>query len=117
MLVSVLRRYVFPPSQVSHNGITTAAGNNSAQNDVLVRENARLRNELEVYVEKAARLQKVRQHRVMSLAVCRRNIYPSVSHVMDKSPMVFSGFIYGFYLVECPATRPTLCLSNMPAMA
>lgn len=50
---------MFPPSQVSHNGTATAAGNNSAQNDVLMRENARLRNELEVYVEKAARLQKV----------------------------------------------------------
>lgn len=66
MLMSLLRRYVFPPSQVSHNGIGTAAGSNSAHSDALMRENARLRNELEVYVEKAARLQKVRHDRVMS---------------------------------------------------
>lgn len=64
--MSLLRRYVLPPSQVSHNGIATAAGNNSAQNDALMRENARLRNELEVYVEKATRLQKVRRDRAMS---------------------------------------------------
>lgn len=64
--MSLLRRYVFPPTHASHNGIATAAGHNSAQNDALMRENVRLRNELEVYVEKAARLQKVRQDRVMS---------------------------------------------------
>lgn len=48
-------------SQVAHNSISTASSNNSAQTDVLMRENERLRKELEVYAEKAARLQKVRE--------------------------------------------------------
>lgn len=48
-------------SQVAHNSISTASSNNSAQSDVLMRENERLRKELEVYAEKAARLQKVRE--------------------------------------------------------
>uniref|UniRef100_UPI0037E87DD9 angiomotin-like 2a isoform X2 n=1 Tax=Semicossyphus pulcher TaxID=241346 RepID=UPI0037E87DD9 len=53
-------RYVSAQSQVAHNSHTTAASsNNSAQTDMLMRENERLRKELEVYVEKAARLQKL----------------------------------------------------------
>ncbi|XP_030290190.1 angiomotin-like 2a isoform X2 [Sparus aurata] len=52
-------RYVSAQSQVAHNSITAASSNNSAQTDVLMRENERLRKELEVYVEKAARLQKL----------------------------------------------------------
>ncbi|XP_019130922.2 angiomotin-like 2a isoform X2 [Larimichthys crocea] len=52
-------RYVSAQSQVAHNNITAAFGNNSAQTDVLMRENERLRKELEVYAEKAARLQKL----------------------------------------------------------
>lgn len=59
-----LHRYVFPSSQVPHNGVvsTTAAvvsNSNPTPSDALMRENMRLRKELEVYVEKAARLQKV----------------------------------------------------------
>lgn len=56
-----LCRSVFPQFQVAHNGIPAASGSNSPQSDVLMRENERLRKELEVYIEKAARLQKVRE--------------------------------------------------------
>ncbi|XP_039985278.1 angiomotin-like 2a isoform X2 [Xiphias gladius] len=52
-------RYVSAQSQVAHNSISAASSNNSAQTDVLMRENERLRKELEVYTEKAARLQKL----------------------------------------------------------
>lgn len=61
-----LCRSVFPQSQVAHKSITAASGSNSPQSDVLMRENERLRKELEVYVEKAARLQKVREEGDMS---------------------------------------------------
>ncbi|XP_068599509.1 angiomotin-like 2a [Brachionichthys hirsutus] len=47
-------RYVSAQSQVAHSGIT-----NPDQSAALMRENERLRTELEVYVEKAARLQKL----------------------------------------------------------
>lgn len=62
--VCILHRYVFSSSQVSHNGSASAAsavGSNSnpTQNDTLMLENMRLRKELEVYVEKATRLQRV----------------------------------------------------------
>ncbi|XP_042370216.1 angiomotin-like 2a [Plectropomus leopardus] len=46
-------------SQAAHSSITTAPNNNSAQTEGLMRENERLRKELEVYMEKAARLQKL----------------------------------------------------------
>lgn len=46
-------------SQAAHNSIAAVSSNNSAQSDVLMRENERLRKELEVYTEKAARLQKL----------------------------------------------------------
>ncbi|XP_008275764.1 angiomotin-like 2a [Stegastes partitus] len=52
-------RYVSAQTQVAHSSIIAASGNNSAHNDVLMRENERLRRELEVYTEKAARLQKL----------------------------------------------------------
>ncbi|KAI3369071.1 hypothetical protein L3Q82_026033 [Scortum barcoo] len=52
-------RYVSAQSQVAHSSITAAPSNNSAQTDALMRENERLRKELEVYAEKAARLQKL----------------------------------------------------------
>ncbi|XP_071343267.1 angiomotin-like 2a isoform X2 [Trachinotus anak] len=52
-------RYVSAQAQVAHGSISTASSNNSAQTDVLMRENERLRKELEVYAEKAARLQKL----------------------------------------------------------
>ncbi|GAA6217759.1 angiomotin-like protein 2 [Lates japonicus] len=52
-------RYVSAQSQVGHNSISAASSNNSAQTDALMRENERLRKELEVYAEKAARLQKL----------------------------------------------------------
>ncbi|KAG8003519.1 Angiomotin-like 2a [Nibea albiflora] len=52
-------RYVSAQSQVAHNNIPAVFSNNSAQSDVLMRENERLRKELEVYAEKAARLQKL----------------------------------------------------------
>ncbi|XP_034532778.1 angiomotin-like 2a isoform X1 [Notolabrus celidotus] len=53
-------RYVSAHSQVAHNTNTIeASSNNSAQTDMLMRENERLRKELEVYAEKAARLQKL----------------------------------------------------------
>ncbi|XP_069378600.1 angiomotin-like 2a isoform X2 [Paralichthys olivaceus] len=52
-------RYVSAQSQVVQSSIPAASNNNSAQSDVLMRENGRLRKELEVYVEKAARLQKL----------------------------------------------------------
>ncbi|XP_029938377.1 angiomotin-like 2a [Salarias fasciatus] len=46
-----------PPG--AHNGIIAASGNNSASSESLIRENERLRKEMEVYAEKAARLQKL----------------------------------------------------------
>ncbi|XP_044055786.1 angiomotin-like 2a isoform X2 [Siniperca chuatsi] len=52
-------RYVSAQSQVAHSSMGAASSNNSAQTDVLMRENERLRKELEVYAEKAARLQKL----------------------------------------------------------
>ncbi|XP_072246241.1 angiomotin-like 2a [Leuresthes tenuis] len=48
-------RYASAQYQAGHNSITTA----SNSNDMLMRENERLRKELEVYTEKAARLQKL----------------------------------------------------------
>lgn len=59
--MSPLSRYVSAQSQVARNTITAASSNNSVQTDMLMRENERLRKELEIYSEKAARLQKVRQ--------------------------------------------------------
>lgn len=47
---------------MSHSNPSTH--NNTAQMDLL-RENERLRKELEVYSEKAARLQKVRERRLL----------------------------------------------------
>ncbi|XP_076583262.1 angiomotin-like 2a isoform X2 [Chaetodon auriga] len=58
-LYSQHHRYVSAQPQVAHNSITTASSNNSAQTDALMRENERLRKELEVYAEKAARLHKL----------------------------------------------------------
>lgn len=55
LLPSPVNRYVSSQSQVS------PAGNDCVQTDVLMWENERLRKELEVYAEKAARLQKVRK--------------------------------------------------------
>ncbi|XP_040896600.1 angiomotin-like 2a isoform X2 [Toxotes jaculatrix] len=52
-------RYASAQSQVAHSSISAASSHNSAQTDVLMRENERLRKELEVYTEKAARLQKL----------------------------------------------------------
>ncbi|XP_022615119.1 angiomotin-like protein 2 isoform X1 [Seriola dumerili] len=52
-------RYVSAQSQAAHSGVSAASSNNSAQTDALMRENERLRKELEVYAEKAARLQKL----------------------------------------------------------
>lgn len=62
--VCVLHRYVFPSTQVSPNGSVSAtaaigSNNNSTQNDTLMQENIHLRKELEVYVDKANRLQRV----------------------------------------------------------
>ncbi|KAM9384400.1 angiomotin-like 2a [Pholidichthys leucotaenia] len=53
---SQYHRFVSAQSQVAHSGITTTSGNRS---NALLRENERLRKELEVYTEKAARLQKL----------------------------------------------------------
>lgn len=65
-------------SQVAHNSITAASSNNSAQTDVLMRENERLRKDLEVYVEKAARLQKVRgEGGAMDAAVGSQRVWKS----------------------------------------
>ncbi|XP_035504150.2 angiomotin-like 2a isoform X1 [Scophthalmus maximus] len=52
-------RYVSAQSQAAPGSISAASGNNSAPSDALLRENERLRKELEVYAEKAARLQKL----------------------------------------------------------
>ncbi|XP_054458561.1 angiomotin-like 2a isoform X2 [Anoplopoma fimbria] len=52
-------RYPLAQSQVAPNSIIAAPGNGSAQTDALVRENERLRKELEAHAEKAARLQKL----------------------------------------------------------
>ncbi|XP_028260250.1 angiomotin-like 2a isoform X2 [Parambassis ranga] len=52
-------RYVSAQPQVVHNNITAAPGNNSAQSNMLMQENEQLRRELEMYTEKAARLQKL----------------------------------------------------------
>ncbi|KAK5869269.1 hypothetical protein PBY51_024001 [Eleginops maclovinus] len=51
-------RYVSAQSQVAHSP-PTAPGENLSQTEVLMRENERLRKELEVYSEKAVRLQKL----------------------------------------------------------
>ncbi|KAG7514306.1 hypothetical protein JOB18_030346 [Solea senegalensis] len=58
-LYSQHHRYVSAQSQVAHNSISAASSNNSAPSDVLMRENEQLRKELEVFTEKAARLQKL----------------------------------------------------------
>ncbi|KAM7388684.1 hypothetical protein PAMP_024844 [Pampus punctatissimus] len=52
-------RYVSVQSQVAHNSVTATSSNNSVQTDMLMRENERLKKELEAYIEKAARLQKL----------------------------------------------------------
>ncbi|XP_029286128.1 LOW QUALITY PROTEIN: angiomotin-like 2a [Cottoperca gobio] len=52
-------RYVSAQFQVAHSIPSAASGDNSAQTDALMRENEQLRKELEVYSEKAARLQKL----------------------------------------------------------
>uniref|UniRef100_A0A3P8R653 Angiomotin C-terminal domain-containing protein n=1 Tax=Astatotilapia calliptera TaxID=8154 RepID=A0A3P8R653_ASTCA len=52
-------RFVSAQSQETHNSITAASDCNSPQSDTLMRENERLRKELEVYTEKATRLQKL----------------------------------------------------------
>ncbi len=76
--MSSLSRYVSAQSQVAHNSITAASSNNSAQTDALMRENERLRKELEVYAEKAARLQKVREDGgAMNGAVGSRRVWKS----------------------------------------
>lgn len=59
--VCPLCRYVSAQSQVSNNNVAAVSGGSSAQTDMLMRENERLRKELEVHVEKSARLQKVRE--------------------------------------------------------
>lgn len=61
--MSLPSRYVSAQSQAAPGSISAASGNNSAPSDALLRENERLRKELEVYAEKAARLQKVRGRR------------------------------------------------------
>lgn len=70
--MSFLYRYVFPSSQGPHNGVVSGAAadvsnSNPTQSDALMRENVRLRKELEVYVEKAARLQKVSEGAGMTI--------------------------------------------------
>lgn len=60
LLLSPVCRFVSAQSQAAHNGITAASDSNSLESDALMRENERLRKELEVYTEKATRLQKVR---------------------------------------------------------
>lgn len=62
--VCVFHRYVFPSTQAPHNGAVSAtaadgSNGNPTQSDTLMQENMRLRKELEVYVEKATRLQRV----------------------------------------------------------
>lgn len=76
LLMSPLDRYVSAQPQVAHNSMyrtvspavpevfttaTSSSSNNSVQMDALMRENERLRKELEVYTEKTTRLQKVRE--------------------------------------------------------
>lgn len=57
-----LCRYVSAQPQVANNNVAAASSNNStAQTDMLIRENERLRKELEVHTEKSARLQRVRE--------------------------------------------------------
>lgn len=53
--MSALCRYVSAQAQVSQNSIHASSNGN----DVLTRENEQLRRELQVYIQKAARLQKV----------------------------------------------------------
>ncbi|MEQ2180789.1 hypothetical protein GOODEAATRI_004970 [Goodea atripinnis] len=48
-------RYVSAQAQVAHNSVSTSPNSN----DVLMKENEQLRKELQVYIQKAARLQKV----------------------------------------------------------
>lgn len=55
---------MFPSSQVPHNGVVSAtaavvSNSHPTPSDALMQENVRLRKELEAYMEKAARLQKV----------------------------------------------------------
>ncbi|XP_047231731.1 angiomotin-like 2a [Girardinichthys multiradiatus] len=48
-------RYVSAQAQVAHNSVSTSPNSN----DVLMKENEQLRKELQVYIQKAARLQKL----------------------------------------------------------
>nr|XP_040039861.1 angiomotin-like 2a isoform X1 [Gasterosteus aculeatus aculeatus] len=52
-------RYASAQSQVAPSGIAAAPGDGSGQTDALLRENERLRTELDAHSEKAARLQKL----------------------------------------------------------
>ncbi|KAM9831294.1 angiomotin-like 2a [Neosynchiropus ocellatus] len=52
-------RYVSAQSAVVHSSTPTPLNHNSVQTDALIRENERLRKELEVYTEKAVRLHKL----------------------------------------------------------
>lgn len=54
-LVSALCRYVSAQARVDQTSVSASC----PSNDALTRENERLRKELQVYVQKAARLQKV----------------------------------------------------------
>lgn len=123
-----LRRYVSPPSQMAHGIVTAASSNNSAQTDALIRENERLRKELEVYVEKAARLQKVREEGgAMAHRGCGSHkgnsllpVHVRVMRRLATSEIPVTGSLCGggrLYLwfshhLDCP----TLCLSNMLAL-
>uniref|UniRef100_A0A096M5D2 Angiomotin like 2a n=1 Tax=Poecilia formosa TaxID=48698 RepID=A0A096M5D2_POEFO len=54
-VISVVLRYVSAQAQVAQNSINASSNGN----DVLMRENEQLRSELQVYIQKAARLQKL----------------------------------------------------------
>lgn len=60
-MLSPVCRFVSAQSQAAHSSITAAPSKNSGQSAALMWENEWLRKELEVYTEKAARLQKVRR--------------------------------------------------------
>lgn len=74
-LMSALCRNVSAQAKVAQ----TSSGASSDSNDVLIRENEQLRKELQVYIQKAARLQKVSEKTPTLLSsnsfCCHRNAF------------------------------------------
>ena len=84
----MIRHSVHSGPEVYMSHANPSAHNNSAQMDLL-RENERLRKELEGYSEKAARLQKVRERRLLEY-VPNGTLFPIYSALQKYShPLAF----------------------------